>query len=124
MKFWESLKQVADIKFSKLITPCQYHMNSNLVTKLSFQLYSETNTYIVRTAFLFFYTIWTFYKILQAKWGILGASYMKAHSFENCHPEWMPFLPSDSGLDSNPRAWKPIGPQSMSGSIIEFHVNT
>ena len=32
-------------------------------------------------------------------------TYLKTHLIESHFPEWMPYLPSHRGLDSNPRAF-------------------
>ena len=62
----------------------------------------------------FIQTIWAFYGNVWAKGdNLMETFYLKAHPFENRHPEWMPILHSNRGQDSNPWPGNPKTPKAQ-----------
>ena len=58
----------------------------------------------------------------------MKTSYLKAHQFTNCYPEWMPNLPSDREKDSNLCFWESLGPHRAYMAVptiaIEWNLET
>ena len=101
------------VQCTKYTTSCTPGIRNKARVCIKLEMHQSTFSFF----FFFIYTLWAFHGNLWAKggtflWYLLSESPPAREPLPRVRK---PNLYSDRGQDSNPRAWRPLGPQSALG---------